>query len=417
MLNNKFYPRQEIIQEGSQGTVDRGEGLVFNGGVETRVVGIVPKALEVFWFDETVVVFLVGPGSGEGDVAGITPGRRVQLINSAPQTAQFSFSRISAAVGSKTLADRYGLRLSPASIRKVLAELETLGLVRQAHASAGRAPTEAGLKLYVDDILALEGAAAGARAAIDRAGIAQEGEEANVFSLLTRVLSELTNHMWLVMAPSRDKLWLKRIWFVRIGPGRVLAVLVTENGVIQNRLLSPPADYTQDELNEVNACLEDVPSPYTLETVKTKLFTAMGLEKTRFDELHQRVLALAERTQMAIEAESGESDIYIDDQSRGRLVDHPDFKDVEAMRALFRAFENKRRLIELLNEVTDGGRVQVVFDPAGADGGLALVASPYSGGLHGPGALGVLGPRRLNYAEIVPVVDYAARVVSGLFSK
>jgi heat-inducible transcriptional repressor len=87
------------------------------------------------------------------------------------------------------------------------------------------------------------------------------------------------------------------------------------------------------------------------------------------------------------------------------------------MRSLFRAFENKRRLMELLNEVTDGGRIQVVFDPVGAEGGLALVASPYNGGIHGPGALGVLGPRRLNYAEIVPVVDYAARVLSSIFAK
>ena len=322
-------------------------------------------------------------------------------------------------VGSKTLADRYGLRLSPASIRKVLAELETLGLVRQAHASAGRAPTEEGLKLYVGKLLQVEDPRPGTREAIDRALAAQEGEAANIFTLLTRLLSELTNHMGLVMAPSRDKLWLKRIWFARLAPGRLLAVLVTENGIIQNRLLTPPEDYSQDELNEVNSCLGDVPAPYTLETVKTWLLTAMAKEKSRFDELHQRVLALAAQAQSALEAESAEGEIYLDDEGLGRLVGNPDFNDVEAMRGLFRAFENKRRLIELLNEVTDGGRVQVVFDPpgSGAEGGLALVASPYNGGPCGPGALGVLGPRRLNYAEIVPVVDYAARVVSGLFSK
>jgi heat-inducible transcriptional repressor len=298
-----------------------------------------------------------------------------------------------------------------------MAELETLGLLSQAHASAGRAPTEAGLKLYVNEIMRASGPLPRTREAIDRALAAQEGEAVDVFNLLTRLLSELTNHMGLVMPPSRDKLWLKRVWFARLGPGRVLAVLVTENGVIQNRLLSPQADYTQDELNEVNACIEQVPSPYTLEAVKTRLLSAMGKEKSSFDELYQRAVALADKAQGAIEAEAGEGDIYMDEESRSRLADHPDFKDVDAMRALFRAFESKRRLIELLNEVTDGGRVQVVFDPAGADGGLALVASPYDGGLNGPGALGVLGPRRLNYAEIVPVVDYAARVLSGIFSK
>jgi heat-inducible transcriptional repressor len=323
-------------------------------------------------------------------------------------------------VGSKTLADRHGLSLSPASIRKVLAELESLGLLSQAHSSAGRAPTHLGLKLYVDEILRLDDLPGPARAAIDRAlaGHQEEGEEVNIFDLLTRLLSELTNHMGLVMAPSRDKLLLKRIHFLRLGPRRVLAVLVTENGIIQNRLLSPLVDYTRDELNEVNLCLEDVEAPYTLEAAKSRLIKAMGRERSRFEEFYGRVVALASQAQSAIEAEAPEGDIYMDGGGRDRLLEHPDFRDVEAMRALFRAFENKRRLVELLNEVTGAGRVQVVFDPSGdpADG-LALVASPYSGGLQGPGALGVLGPRRLNYAEIVPVVDYAARVVSGLFSK
>ncbi|MDR2456637.1 MAG: heat-inducible transcriptional repressor HrcA [Deltaproteobacteria bacterium] len=320
-------------------------------------------------------------------------------------------------VGSKTLADSYGLTLSPASIRKVLGELESLGLVSQAHASAGRAPTEAGLKLYVDSVLAKDGLVPRTREAIDKALTAQEGEDANLFSLLTKLLSELTSHMGLVMAPSGEKLWLKRIWFVKLAASKILAVLITENGIIQNRLIYSPADYNQDELNEVNACLEELPSPYTLEQIKMRLMRAMSAEKSSFDEIHQRVLALADKAQKAIEAEAPEGEIYMDDEGRGRLVDNPDFNDVEAMRGLFKAFENKRRLIELLNEVTDGGRVQVVFDPSGTDGCLALVASPYNAGVHGPGALGVLGPRRLNYAEIVPVVDYAAKVVSGLFAK
>jgi heat-inducible transcriptional repressor len=145
----------------------------------------------------------------------------------------------------------------------------------------------------------------------------------------------------------------------------------------------------------------------------------MGRERSQFEEIFQRVFQLASQAQLALD-EPGEKDgdFFIDDEGRGRLLEHPDFKDVEAMRAIFRAFENKRRLIELLNEVTGGGRVRVVFGPSGegADG-LALVASPYSGGLYGAGALGILGPRRLNYSEIVPVVDYAARVVSSFFAK
>jgi heat-inducible transcriptional repressor len=319
-------------------------------------------------------------------------------------------------VGSKTLANNHSLSLSPASIRKVLAELETLGLLSQAHTSAGRAPTGQGLRAYVDHILKVDGLPDETRKAIDRTLTPAGDEEGSIFSLLTRLLTELTNHMGLVMAPSYDRLWFRRIYFVRIGPRKILAVLVTENGVIQNRILAPLEDYSQDELNEVNVCLEDIQAPFTLQEIKSKLIEAMGAEKNSFEELYRRVVTLAAQAHTAM-ADDTCSDIFIDDQGRGRLVEHPDFNDVEAMRSLFRAFENKRRLIELLNEVTGADRVRVVFEPTGdkADG-LALVASPYSGGPHGAGALGILGPRRLNYAEIIPVIDYAARVVSGLFS-
>ncbi|MDR1110674.1 MAG: heat-inducible transcriptional repressor HrcA [Deltaproteobacteria bacterium] len=335
------------------------------------------------------------------------------------ETVVRDYIRTGEPVGSRNLADRYGLGLSPASIRKVLAELESLGLLSQAHASAGRAPTEEGFRVYVDHILKVEGLTAGPRAAIDLALSSPDGGEASIFGLLTRLLTELTSHVGLVMAPRGELLWLKRLYFVRLGPGQALAVLVTENGVIQNKVLAPPQDYGQDELNEVNVFLEGLESPYTLDGLKDTLVRAMGLEKNQFEEIFGRVLALASQAQEAVgNAPPAGGDIYMDDEGRGRLMEHPDFKDVEAMRALFRAFENKRRLIELLNEVTGGDRVRVVIGPSGQGGdGLALVASPYSGGLHGHGALGILGPRRLNYSEIVPVVDYAARVVSSLFKK
>jgi heat-inducible transcriptional repressor len=319
-------------------------------------------------------------------------------------------------VGSKTLAERHGLGLSSASIRKVLSELETLGYLCQAHTSAGRTPTGQGLRAYVDQILNVDGLPAGTRASIDRALFSSEGDEGSIFSLLTRLLTELTNQMGLVMAPGHDRLRFRRIYFVRLAVRKVLAVLVTENGVIQNRLLAPAQDYTQDELNEVNVCLEDIAAPFTLDEIKSKLIVAMGVEKNRFEELYLRTVTLAGEA-IKVAADSVGSDIFMDDEGRGRLLDHPDFQDVETMRSLFKAFENKRRLIELLNEVTDGGRVRVVFEPSGdRSDGLALVASPYDGGPNGAGALGVLGPRRLNYAEIVPVVDYAARVVSSLLA-
>ncbi|MDR1546225.1 MAG: heat-inducible transcriptional repressor HrcA [Deltaproteobacteria bacterium] len=325
------------------------------------------------------------------------------------------FIRTGEPVPSKNLADRYALNLSSASVRKVMAELEALGLLSQAHASAGRAPTEQGFKVYVDQILRVEGLPPQLRANIDRE-LANLGAEP-IFTLLSRLLSELTSHVGLVMAPFSTQLRLKRLYFVRLGVRQALAVLAGENGLIRHRVLKPAEDFSQDELNEVNVLLEELAVPFTLAGMKAKLLEDMGQERLEYEKIFRRVLTLAEEAQAADEAGVPEEDIYLDDQGRGRLLEHPDFRDVEAMRALFRAFENKRRLVELLNEITGGGRVRVVIGPSGEDAdGLALVASPYSDGLRGAGALGVLGPRRLNYAEIVPVVDYAARVVSGLMS-
>ncbi|MDR2422050.1 MAG: heat-inducible transcriptional repressor HrcA [Deltaproteobacteria bacterium] len=317
-------------------------------------------------------------------------------------------------VASANLARLRSLSLSPASVRKVMVELEALGLLRQPHASAGRTPTEEGFRVYVDDLLDKVFLPERTRSLIQER-LAGGGSAEPIFSLCSKVLSSLTSQMGLIVAPEAESLWLRRLHFVRLGRREVLAVLVTENGLIHNRLLSPAEDYDQSQLNEANVFLEEFKPPFTLEEIRDRGLSAMGQERHEFERLFQRVIALA--AEASSKEEAGERDIYLDDEGRGRLLEHPDFAEAEAMRALFLAFENKRRLVELLDQITGAGRVQVVFGPSGqkADA-LALVASPYYSGDRRAGALGVIGPRRLNYAEIVPVVDYAARVVSGLFN-
>jgi heat-inducible transcriptional repressor len=318
-------------------------------------------------------------------------------------------------VASASLARLGSLSLSPASVRKVLAELEELGLLCQAHTSAGRTPTEAGFRRYVDDLLEVVFLPERLQNLIDEQ-LAGQPSAAAVFGLCSKVLTNLTSHMGLVLAPGSEGLWLKRIHFVRMGKSEVLAVMVTENSLVHSRLLTPAEDYSQDQLNEVNNYLEEMKAPFTLDEVRRKGLSAMDREKHEFEKLYQRVLILAEEARSQEPANGGRS-LFMDDEGRGLILANPDMDAAEALRALFLAFENKRRLVDLLDEITGSGRVQVVFGPSGekADS-LALVASPYFSGDLGSGALGVIGPRRLNYSEIVPVVDYAARVVSSLFN-
>ncbi|MDR1312195.1 MAG: heat-inducible transcriptional repressor HrcA [Deltaproteobacteria bacterium] len=326
-------------------------------------------------------------------------------------------------VASGNLSERHSMDLSAASIRKVLHELEELGLLSQAHPSAGRTPTEEGFRFYADDILEVKRLPAGLRAQIQKEILSSDFRAESMFSLCSRVLSNLTSHMGLVMAPAVGQLSLLKLYFERLGESQHLAVLLTRNGIIQNRVVVTPQDFSQEELNEVNVFLESLESPFTLGEVRARLMKDMAESRSEFERIFKRAFLLASGASEAQPTAEGDRgpDIYMDGEGRQRLLEHPDFRDAEAMRALYRAFENKRRLVELLNDVTGGGRVRVVIGPSGeGEDGLALVASPYraGGGDAGAlGAIGVLGPRRLNYSEIVPVVDYAAQVLSGIFHK
>jgi len=320
-------------------------------------------------------------------------------------------------VGSEALVKRHGLALSSATVRKVLSELEDLGLLAQPHTSAGRTPTDEGLKTYVGEILAVERLSDEMRALIDRQLAGGHPRAETVLSLCSKVLSNITRHMGVVAAPTLERLPLKQLYFVRLGFKEALAILVGENGLMRNKVLSTSEDYTQDELNQVNSYLADTCPHLTLDEVRLKLLQSLDAEKKAFDTLYVRALELAQASVEEADAsdEADRPQIYL--EGRGNLLEYPEFAETEAMRALFTAFEDKSRILGLLNEVADGGQVRIVIGreaAAAALEGLALVASPYTRGDRSVGALGIIGPQRLNYSRIVPVVDYAAQVVSEL---
>jgi heat-inducible transcriptional repressor len=322
-------------------------------------------------------------------------------------------------VASGNLAERYSFELSPASIRKVLHELEELGLLKQTHASAGRTPTEEGFKVYAEDILEVGILPPALQVQIQKELAKGDFSPESFFGACSKVLTNITNQMGVVMAPSFSSMGLRRLYFLRLGAKQVLAVLLTLNGIVQNKLISPMEDFSQEELNEVNVFLEEMKTPFSLSDIRDQLLREMVQSRSEFERIFQRAFVL---TSEASEAETQKDDpdreIYMDEEGRYRLVMHPDFKDAEAMRSIFRAFEDKKRLMDLLNEVTSGDRVRVVVGPSGEGiDGLALVACPYLAGKDKGGALGILGPTRLNYSEVVPVVKYAAKVLSDMLNE
>jgi len=317
-------------------------------------------------------------------------------------------------VASEALVKRHGLNLSSATVRKVLSQLEEMGLLAQPHTSSGRTPTEAGLQTYLREILAVGQLSEANRALIDRELAGGPPQAEAVCALCSKVLSNITRHMGVVSGPSLDLEPLKNLYFVRLGPAEVLAVMVGAGGLVRNKVLTGQEDLSQDELNQVNRYLAEEAPGLTLDEIRLKILKAMGDEKRAFDRLYERAFRLA---QASAGAESGRADRDIFMEGRRNLLEYPEFSETEAMRTLFTAFEDKRRLMNLLNEVTKSGQVRIVLGreaAAAALSGLALVASPYTRGDRTLGALGIIGPQRLDYSEVVPVVDYAARVVSGI---
>ena len=319
-------------------------------------------------------------------------------------------------VGSEVLVKRYGLSLSPATVRKVMAELEERGLLAHLHTSAGRTPTEAGLKIYVDEILAVGHLSQEVRSLIDHqlSGGAMRTE--SVLALCSKVLSNITRHMGVVASPALGRLPLKQLYFVRLASKEVLAILEGENGLVRNKVLTTTEDYSQDSLNQVNAYLADIGQDMTLDEIRLKLLSSLRTERQAFDALYFRALELVQDCDHSEPGNGAETQpIYL--EGRGNLVANPEFAEAEAMRTLFTVFEDKSRILALLNEVAESGQVRIVVGPeaaAAAMSGLSLVASPYTRGDRVVGALGIIGPQRLDYSEIVPMVGYAARVVSGL---
>ncbi|MDR3038773.1 MAG: heat-inducible transcriptional repressor HrcA [Candidatus Adiutrix sp.] len=320
-------------------------------------------------------------------------------------------------VASEALVKRHRLNLSSATVRKVLAELEEMGLLAQPHTSAGRTPTEAGLRIYVGDILAVGRLSAATRAMIDRQLAGGRPKAEALLSLCSKVLSNITRHMGVVSAPFPEWSALEKLYFVRLGPGEVLAVMVGENGLMRNKVLTVKENLSQDELNQVNRYLAEEAPGLTLDGIRLKILKAMADEKKAFDILYARILELARASGEAAVTDAAEADRSLYLEGRRNLLEYPEFSETEALRALFTAFEDKRRIMNLLNDVAEAGQVRIVLGreaAAAALQGLALVASPFTRGDRTVGALGIIGPQRLDYSEVVPVVDYAAKVISGI---
>lgn len=315
-------------------------------------------------------------------------------------------------VGSKTLAQASGLNLSPASIRNVMQELEELGLLAAPHTSAGRLPTERGLRLFVDGMMQALEPSPEERAAIEsRATGAGPVEEA--LAATTAALSGLSACAGLVMVPKRE-LRLRSIGFVPLSPTQAMAVLVSEDGSVENRVLQLPAGMNPSALVEAGNYMSATLGGLTLGEARVRIDREIAAGRTAIDGAAQ---ALVEQG-LAVWSEDGGRRPILIVRGQGRLIDAAALADLDRVRDLLDDLEGKQEVAQLLDSASAGDATRIFIGAENklfALSGSSVIARPFRGqDGRVVGVVGVIGPTRLNYARVVPIVDFTAATLARL---
>ena len=316
-------------------------------------------------------------------------------------------------VGSRTLSRRLPMALSPATIRNVMADLTDAGLLFAPHTSAGRLPTERGLRLFVDGLLQFGSLAVEEREAISRALESKGRSLEDTLAEASTMLSGLAGAAGLVLAPKSEGA-VRHIEFVPLGPGRALVILVGADGHVENRVIETPPGLPPSALIEAGNFLNARRAGLSLSELRRAVVTEMAEDRTELDHLTKEVV------EAGLATWSGDSrggSLIIRGQAR-LLSDVTQIESLQAIQQLFDRLETQETLIKLLElaESSDGIRIFIGAESGlfGASGVSMVVAPARNEADRIVGAIGVIGPTRINYGRIIPVVDYTARVIGRL---
>ncbi len=312
-------------------------------------------------------------------------------------------------VGSRRISKNRRMDLSSATIRNILSDLEEMGYLHQPHTSAGRIPTEKGLRYYVNSILQVKKLTAREKGEIRRRYQISGMDISNAMEKTSKMLSGLSHHVSLVTAPKLIGSVLQYIEFIRIERDKVLVICVSRNGMVQNKVIEVEEDYSQEQLDKYSRYLDDILSGFSLPEVRDRIAREMEREKNAYDSMLSQALKLGHK---ALSTET-ESEIYIDGTIN--MFDYPEFSEIKKMKNLFNAFEEKNRIITLLDKAISAEGMHILI---GSETklkemeGCSLITSPYRRGDYVIGTLGVIGPKRMDYVKVIPIVGYAATLLS-----
>ena len=318
-------------------------------------------------------------------------------------------------VGSSTLAARMEWSLSPATIRNIMAELEDAGYLTQPHTSAGRIPSEKGYRFYVD-YLADSGKIRKPDERYISRMLAERTTPEDVMLCASYLLSTISKNVGIVIAPPMASTLLKHIEFLDLGDGKLLVILVSKSGLLQRKLIRVTDHYTREELDKAGKYLVEKFAGKTLTEIRSELLQMMQAERMLFD----RMLSLLRTWGETLETEANREGIYL--QGTSNILSQPEFADVERMRTLFQMFEEKGRLVNILNECISFNPPEGVRITIGSESGVpnmrdfTLITSSYASNDRTTGFLGIIGPTRMEYERGISLVGYLGRVVGEMIN-
>ncbi len=315
-------------------------------------------------------------------------------------------------IGSRTIARKFDLGVSPATIRNEMADLEDLGFIEQPYTSAGRIPSDAGYRYFVDCLMDPQAPSEKDRETIERESTKRIHEIQEVISHTSKLLSELTNLTSIVLGPQKGKSTFGKMHFLPYQPGQVIMVIVKENGVVENHIIDVGENLTAEELQHVAGVFNQKMRGYSLGQVKSSLLHEIYNELSR-----QRLLIdnTMDMLRTILDDHDGEERIYLGGTLN--MLNQPEFKDLAKVKTLFRVFEEDESLRKLLHPYNEGLNVTI-----GGENMLkefrdcSLISATYSVNGITIGAVGVLGPTRMDYAKVIAIVDCMTRSLTGVLT-
>lgn len=325
------------------------------------------------------------------------------------------YIRTAEPVSSRAIAMRYSPGVSPATIRGIMAELESEGFLYQPHTSAGRMPTEKGFRFYVDRLLELT-----EPDEVDKRLLMECCESlydpGGVFTETTRALSAITRCAGLVFIPGKDNFMIKYIKFLPMDTSSVMVLVVSSFGYVKTRLVRLDTDVSRLDLEKISNYLNSIGRGLTLKTLRSRIVEEMKKEKNLYDRLLANALKLGVLA-LNNDGEGGGDELYLD--GKINILEQPEFRDdIERMRRVFAAFEEKGILVKILDKSMGEDGIHIYMGSENTIEGfedLSLVTAPCAMEGEVFGTLGVIGPLRMDYSRIVPLVSYTAGLLERLF--